>query len=803
MSKLGIIGRAGVGLASGLLASSALTSAAFAQVAATNTAAASGVQEVIVTASKRSENIQKVPISVQALDARALTQLNVTDFQDYVKYTPSLTYQTAGPNQTTVYMRGVSSGGDGNHSGPLPSVGTYLDEQPITTIGGTLDIHVYDIARVEVLPGPQGTLYGASSEAGTLRIITNKPSTAGFSAGYDIQGNTVDHGGQGYVAEGFINVPLANNMAVRIVGWDEHDAGYIDNVLGSRTFPTSGDTVTNANLVKKNFNPADTYGARAALKIDLDDNWTITPSIIAQDQRNKGVFGYEPSVGELQAERFQPDTDHDRWVQAALTVAGKIGKYDLTYSGGYFTRRVDTKSDYTDYSISYDNAFGSGYFWQDAAGNPLPRPLQEIYGLDQFKKDSQELRIASPSTDRLRLIGGLFYERQTHAIIQDYEIQGFGPQIAVPGFPNTIWLTDQMRVDRDDAVFGEAAYDITPKLTFTAGIRGYEYKNQLHGFYGFSQGYDALTGFSSGMGDMGQNCIAGLKYRDAPCVNLNKYVSGSGETHKLNLSYKFDDQRMIYATYSTGYRPGGINRNGDLPPYAADKLSNYELGLKSTWFDHKLRFNAAIYDEEWDKFQFSFLGLNSLTVIQNGPSASIKGAEATVDWYPIDHLSISAGGSYNDARAAKFCGADSTGKIIGTCSNADAVILKNAQLPYTPAFKGDLVVRYNFDAFGWNSHAQASATYSSKTQFAIRQDDLQYIGPGPGDTVVDVSVGAQKGNLSLELFVKNLFDTRLLENRYTPCTTNVCGATYPGVPTATYVVPIQPMTIGFKIGQKF
>ena len=207
------------------------------------------ISEVIVTAQKRSENIQHVAMSIQALDTKTLTQLNIDNFQEAVKFLPSVELQATGvPNESILYMRGVSDGGNGNHSGPLPSVGTYLDEQPITTIGGTLDIHLYDIARVEVLPGPQGTLYGASSEAGTLRIITNKPSTNGFSAGYSVEGDAVDHGGEGYVVEGFVNIPLAPAAAIRLVAFDEHDPGYIDNVSGTRPFATSGTTINNAGL---------------------------------------------------------------------------------------------------------------------------------------------------------------------------------------------------------------------------------------------------------------------------------------------------------------------------------------------------------------------------------------------------------------------------------------------------------------------------------------------------------------------------------------------------------------------------
>ena len=225
----------GLGLASVLLSSTALVGYA----RAAEAASAGTVEELIVTATKREGTIQSVPMSIQALDERSLAQQNVTQFGDYAKLMPSVTYQTTGPNTATVYMRGVASGLEGNHSGPLPAVGTYLDEQPITTIGGTLDIHVYDIARVEVLPGPQGTLYGASSEAGTLRIITKQPVHR-FEAGYNLEGSHVENGGAGYLAEGFVNLPVNDHVAVRLVAWDEHDSGYIDNVLGSRTFPTSG-----------------------------------------------------------------------------------------------------------------------------------------------------------------------------------------------------------------------------------------------------------------------------------------------------------------------------------------------------------------------------------------------------------------------------------------------------------------------------------------------------------------------------------------------------------------------------------
>src|SRR3954449_10160116 len=257
------------GLTLGLLATTALASPAFAQAPAPSDAtpatpttqspapgtnatdvtsppepvkqaqAAAGVPdetEIIITATKREENMQNVPISVQAIGTRRLDQLNISDFEDYTKQLPSVSFDTSQPGSTTVYVRGVATGSDGNHTGSLPSVGFYLDEQPVTTIGGTLDVHIYDIARIESLAGPQGTLYGASSEAGTIRIITNKPELGITTGRVDGELNTVAHGGMGGSLEGMINLPIASRIAFRASAFYQRDAGYIDNVPGQRTY---------------------------------------------------------------------------------------------------------------------------------------------------------------------------------------------------------------------------------------------------------------------------------------------------------------------------------------------------------------------------------------------------------------------------------------------------------------------------------------------------------------------------------------------------------------------------------------
>ncbi len=206
---------------------------------------------IIVTAQKRDQNLQDVPIAITAIGTKKLEELHVSELQDVVKFLPSVTIQTFGPGFSQVYFRGVASGENANHSASQPTVGTYLDEMPVTTIQGALDIHAYDLARVEALAGPQGTLYGASSMAGTIKLVTNKPDFGSTYGAMDFEGNTVTSGGIGGQAEGFVNFRLSDTAAARLVAWYRHDAGYIDNIAGSRTYPTSGITQTNAPYVEE------------------------------------------------------------------------------------------------------------------------------------------------------------------------------------------------------------------------------------------------------------------------------------------------------------------------------------------------------------------------------------------------------------------------------------------------------------------------------------------------------------------------------------------------------------------------
>ena len=757
-----------------------------------------GVEDIVVTATKRSESLQNVPISIQALSTAKLEQLQVTSFNDYAKYLPSLSFQSVGPGTAKVYFRGVATGGDGNHSGPLPSVGIYLDEQPITTIQGALDIHVYDIARVEALAGPQGTLYGASSQAGTVRIITNQPDPSKFSASYNFEANTVSKGGLGYIAEGYVNQPLGDHAAIRLVGWYEKDAGYIDNVPGTRTFPVSGITINNYARAQHDYNGVETYGGRAALRLELGDSWTITPQAMGQIQKTKGVFGFDPLIGDLQVTHFYPEDSRDAWYQAGATIEGKVADFDIVYSGSYLQRAFDSRSDYSDYSFFYDKCCGYGSYIHGnhvTETNPdLINPAQHIAGHDRFTKMSHELRVSSPTDKRLRAIAGLFYQRQTHNIEQNYFIDGLGTDLWVTGHPDTYWLTKQYRVDRDYAVFGQAEFDITDKLKVIGGGRYYKYKNTLVGFYGYGP---AGGGFGSSTGQ--NSCFGGVNgpvlVPGGPCTDLYaldasgkpipKKTEGDGFIHKLSLSYKIDADRLVYATWSRGFRPGGINRAAAAGPYKPDFLTNYEIGTKTSWFDRRLRANATFFWEEWKDVQLATLGANGLTVIDNVGAARIRGVEGDLTLQATDNLNLSVSGSYTDARLKNDY-------FKGTTLLAPA----GQQLPVTPPVKLNALARYTFPIGKYKAHVQGALVYQQSSWADLRTLQRGIAGKQGAYELVDLTTGIETDMMTFEIFMKNAFNGRGDIYRYAECATQVCGA-------ETYRVIYTPRTIGVRFGHKF
>ncbi|HEV7611359.1 MAG TPA: TonB-dependent receptor [Steroidobacteraceae bacterium] len=812
------------------------------------------LEEVVVTAQKRTENLQNVPISIEVLSGAQLEQLDVTGLDGYVKYSPSISYSrgqgqggNGQPGSSHIYMRGVVSGANENHSGSQPSVGTYLDEQPVTTIDGTPDVHLYDIQRIEVLEGPQGTLYGASSQAGTVRIITNKPDPTHFSASYDVQGNKVNNGGTGYEVEAYANIPLTSVAAIRLVGYYQKDGGYISNIAGTnksaciengvRTFPTwagvpssfpavtpcpapttiGAGSISNAAYRAKNYNGVETKGGRAALKVDITDNWSVTPTVMAQSLKANGFFGYDPAVGDLKLVHFGPETSDDTFSQAALTVEGKISNFDITYAGAFMKRDTHSIADYSDYSEFYDRVFGSGAYWVDHAGKPI-MPQELVVSVGYFQKWSHELRLSTPQDLPVRATIGVFAERQQHRIWEQYVMPGFGftnpygtlnsptpnpdgfdQSLSIPTLANSIWLTDETRIDHDKAVFAQATWDITSHFSVNGGLRYFTYDNTLGGFYGYSKNYP----FSSG-----EKLCKGRPPTTpfAPCTDLDKRVTGSGNVPRANITYKFDPDKLVYATFSKGFRPGGVNRTekAGIGPYQADFLKNYEIGWKTQWFDHRLRWNGAVFWEDWKNFQFSFLGPNSVTIIENGGSARIKGVENEIEWAATSALTLSTSFTFLDARLTQnYCGS------VGVTSCANQVNPEvfgppligplapaGTNLPITPKFKGNVIARYSFnEVAGWKPFGQASWVYQSRSTPTLKVDQAATLGIQPAYGLLDLIGGAQLNQTTISLIVTNVADRRAQLSRF--------AQTNPDHENQPYVIPAQPRTYAIQFGQKF
>ena len=780
-----------------LTTSTAFTGLAYAQEAvpppnSDATAAQADIGDIVVTAQRRDESIQRVPISIQALSPVTLEQHQVKNFDDYQKLLPSVSFQSLGPGKSQLFFRGVTSGSEGDALSTAPTAAVYLDDIPVTTIGGLVDVHIYDVSRIEALSGPQGTLFGASSLSGTMRIITNKPDPSKFKAGYDLQLNKFGKGQAGGNAEAFVNIPLSERIALRAVGFYQRAGGYIDNTLGSRTYQrphtvgaavvNSPLTVTNAGVVQDNFNPVDTYGGRIALGIELDDNWTITPSITAQEQKGHGPFLYDPQAGDLKIHNFLRGSQNDKWYQAALAVNGKIGNWDLVYSGGYMQRRSIQVQDYSYYTVAYDT-FPDYTYFQTATGTPIDPTQFEKY--DQtFTKQTHELRISSPAGERFNITAGLFYQRQKDLFQTFFYVPGLAqnavatnaaPFVNGPsGVPDAIYHSYVNRIDRDSAAFAQADFHITDSLTLTGGIRAYKYRNTVKGFSGFS--------FQAS----GPGCAP---YTDA-CINLDRKAKGSGETHKASLSWQIDPDHMVYATYSTGFRPGGINRRTAVQ-YDEDTLSNYELGFKTSWLDHHLRLNGAVYYEKWSDIQYGVIGFLGGVSFVNAGDANIYGAELDAQ-LKFGGFSLAASGAYNDAKlSTDFCKKFNADR---SCNGISAP--KGTRLPVQPRFKTNVTARYDFDTLSYKPYVQLSMLHQSNATSRLAVSENSLLGTTAGFTTFDGSIGATFKNISFELFIQNMFDKRGELSRNAYCTSALCYQHY-------LVYPTKPQLFGMKVSQRF
>ena len=516
--------------------------------ASTALAQSTKLEEVVVTATKRAENLQDVPISVNALSGDAMRSQNIMTFDDYVEFLPNVVSAGIGPGQKEIYIRGSASEQSSitvaPAQGSAPGVALYLDEMPVSFGARNLDVYAADLERIEVLSGPQGTLFGASSQSGNMRLITNKPNQDEFEASIDFGMSSTSGGAGSNNVEAMINIPLSDRAAVRFVGYSDNQGGWIDNVSGSFTpsgevidrnnsagygpffsgFPlTTIQSASNADLAEDDWNEAKYNGFRVAASYDFNDEWSGLLTHMSQEIDVEGSFLVDPSLGDEKSMKFAPEHNLDEFDITTWTLEGRLANLDMVYTGGYIDREVDAIIDYTHYNngggyITYYLCSGNIYSGDKAnATNTCFDPTKQYADASTNERTTHEIRFSSDPDNRLRWMAGVymsdvdtthvgeFQYMSTNDAFSEHIVNYFGSgapfQVGNTTIPNTAgtntvgprsplttFYNDYTRIEEETAFFGEVALDLTDDLTISLSARRYDLKSQLQGASNFSFG---------------------------------------------------------------------------------------------------------------------------------------------------------------------------------------------------------------------------------------------------------------------------------------------------------------------------
>ena len=624
------------------------------------------IEEVLVTATKRTESMQDIPVAVSALGEEALDQLGISNFEDYLLQLPNVTAGGSGPGQNTIYIRGVASTTPGltvaGVAGLAPNVALYLDEQPLAQPGRNLDVYAADLARVEVLSGPQGTLFGASSQAGTVRLITNKPDPSGNYASIDLGTAFTRKGEMSNNVEAMVNIPINDKLTVRGVVYVDNQGGYIDNVVGQRNltesarfrpegtvrsnglpvsagragFQSTADLsgvnfidADNSTRVEEDFNDTTYSGVRLSALWDINDDWSLTVAHTEQELETDGVFFADPNLGDLEIQRYEDDSLEDAFSNTNWTLAGRIGELEAIYTGAFTDRETDQFIDYADYIfvgqyLPYYICDGSvTYPGASAPSGTCQAPNMFVKSTSQTEVSSHEIRLSTDADRMVSATVGGFYSTLDLAEKNDFTYlgsrqaiafngeTGFGPNFSAENstsdqgqWPNgVIFRNDVLRTDEQKGVFGEAKIRLNDEFAVTVGARWYDVEVDLVGSAAGSFGnFGATTDNNAG------NNLDTLFADPRPDT-----ASTDGVITKASVTWTPNDNQLLYATFSEGYRPGLLNRPGGATnpagtftvPYAidTDDMTNYEFGWKTDLLDYTLRFNGSVFFAEIERLQ--------------------------------------------------------------------------------------------------------------------------------------------------------------------------------------------------------
>jgi len=702
---------------------------------------ASTLNEVVVYATKRSEKLQDVPVSETVVDPTQLLEQNLTQARDYLTRVPGVAIQEGNTGTEQIVIRGIATGTGGN-----PLVGITLDDVPFGSstfagLGSTLipDLDPGDLSQIEVLRGPQGTLYGASAMGGLIKYETRDPSLQTAGGRVEVDGSTTEHGGQGYGVRGAFNGPLVSDtLGIGLSAFKREDPGFIDDPVQHRT----------------DVNSTISEGGRVALLWDATDQFKVHLSALQQDK-----YASASSMVDVNENGVPLYGDYDH-----VRLPGTDGYISVVR---FYDARLDydlgpvALSSITGYINNYYNGI-----WD--ATDQFQGLGEAIYGLSDLgwrfqnmvenQKLSEELRLASTSQGPLKFLGGLFYTHERSQLYQN--IDPTDPDTGVIDTSLPVMLHSQIPTTyRESALFGDVTYAFTSQFELQVGGR----------WSHIDQTYE-------------ENDVGILA---SPATGSS---NDSPFTYMVAPTFHLSAQTMVYARVSTGYRAGGPNPSigAGIPlSYAPDKTLNYELGLKEEFLDHRLSVDASLFRIDWHDIQVTEVDpVSGSTYFANAGTAHSQGVEAAVQYIPVEGLKISANGSYTDAVLDSALPAD-----------ADSVAASGSRLPYSPRWSGTLAADYERALTGEvRGFAGATVMYVGE-----RLADFQSTLGAPRYEMpdyyqLDMRLGARYESWEGTLYARNLTDQRGVVG-----VRNLTSS--PSGPYS--IALIQPMTVGILLTRKF
>lgn len=757
--KMGLLASAG---ATGLIAGSG----ALAQQTPAP-APSSQIETITVSASRQgNENIQSVPMAISAINPAELENFGLSGLEDYTRMVPSLTLQELGPGINKIDIRGVNTSGiDYTDVQDRPLVAQYLDDTPISLQAQNPDLKVYDLERVEVLRGPQGTLYGEGAMAGTIRLITKQPDSTAYSGSAETTLSDTDSGSGGfnYSLRGMLNIPLVEDkLALRVNAYRGDNAGFIENLGQGRT--DNGDQ---------------TNQARIALRYTATPDLTIDASFTYAGLR-AGVNDGFSGLGEYQFTSLEPETTTDDLKIYNTTVNYNLGFANLTSATSYLERH-DTFTSANEYGV---NAFLFG-------GPPIDSASDIVR--NRVKNLVEETRLTSQNSGDLKWTVGIFYENLTRNYWQDQPAANFderwGPIVGVPDYNSTLdgafhanddFSGFQDSTETQTAYFGQVTYTVFDKLDLTAGLRYFDWRQSFNLYFG---------------GVFGASPVTTAVSQGVP-LNETGDASAKGATPRFAAAYHIDDDTMVFAEAAKGFRYGGVNQPVPISicgPYLSalglqqapltfgpDKLWSYSLGEKASLLDKRLQLNLTGFLIDWSDVQTTRDLACSYYFIENKGKIQSKGLEIEATGKPIPALLISANGSYTDAETD------------GSIPNLNAP--SGSQTTYSPRFIASLSGQYNIPFADDNLALGVNYTYRSTQNTTFNPDDTNFR-QIPSSNVVNLQATYSHDNMEIGVFANNLTNGDKIINVQAA----VPGSAAPG-DTIFYA---RPRTIGLRLRVDF